>query len=218
MRFLASKAAMGLTAVLLAQGALYYATASRSERASPVAPLQFFPSAIGSWQLYKDAPIEPEVQEVLKADDTLNRVYVEASRGIQAILFIAYFKTQRTGAAPHSPKNCLPGSGYEPVESPGVIPVAVAGRQAPMVVNRYVVARGDDKSVVIYWYQSHSRVIASEYAAKLWLIADAIRYHRSDTALIKVVVPFAGDSDAAVRTATGFVQAVYPMLAVQFPD
>jgi EpsI family protein len=71
---------------------------------------------------------------------------------------------------------------------------------------------------VLYWYQTHGRIIASEYAAKMWLIADAIRYQRSDTALIKVVVPFAGDSGAAVRTATGFVQAVYPMLAVQFPD
>ena len=74
------------------------------------------------------------------------------------------------------------------------------------------------RSVVIYWYQTHNRIIASEYAAKLWLIADAIRYRRSDTALIKVVVPVAGDSEFAVRTATEFVQAAYPMLAVQFPD
>ena len=218
MRFLASKAAIGLTAVLLAQGALYYATAARSERVSPVAPLQFFPAAIGPWPLYQDAPIEKEIQDVLKADDTLNRVYADPSRGAQAILFIAYFKTQRAGASPHSPKNCLPGSGFEPVETPGVIPIAVAGRQTPIVVNRYVVARGDARSVVLYWYQSHNRIIASEYAAKLWLIADAIRYHRSDTALIKVVVPFAGDSELAMRTATEFVQAVYPTLAVQFPD
>jgi EpsI family protein len=218
MRFLTSKAAIGLTVVLLAQGTLYYATASRSERVSPIAPLRFFPASIGPWRLYQDAPVDPEVQDVLKADDTLNRVYVDPSRGARALLFIAYFKTQRTGAAPHSPKNCLPGAGWEPVETPGVIPIAVAGRPNPMVVNRYVVARGDDRSVVIYWYQTHGRIIASEYAAKLWLIADAIRYRRSDTALIKVVVPAADDSEFAVRTATGFVQAAYPALAVQFPD
>jgi EpsI family protein len=87
-----------------------------------------------------------------------------------------------------------------------------------MVVNRYVVARGDAQSVVLYWYQSHGRIIASEYAAKLWLIADAIRYRRSDTALIKVVVPAGGSTDFAARAATGFAQAVYPLLAVQFPD
>jgi EpsI family protein len=218
MRFLASKAAIGLTVVLLAQGTLYYATASRSERVSPVAPLQFFPEAIGPWRMYQDAPIEREVQDVLKADDTLNRVYVDPSSGAKALLFIAYFKTQRASAAPHSPKNCLPGAGWEPVETPGAIPIAVAGRPNPMVVNRYVVAKGDQRSVVIYWYQTHGRIIASEYSAKLWLIADAIHYRRSDTALIKVVVPAAGDSESAVRTATEFVQAAYPVLAVQFPD
>jgi EpsI family protein len=219
MGFLTSKPAIGLTAVLLVQGALYYATAARSERTAPVAALQFFSNAIGPWQLYRDAPIDPEVQDVLKADDTLNRVYEEPSSGAMAILFIAYFKTQRTGASPHSPKNCLPGAGWEPVETPGIIPIQVAGRPAPIVVNRYVVARGDAKSVVLYWYQSHGRIIASEYSAKLWLIADAIRYHRSDTALIKVVVPFASDSDsAAAPTAIRFVQAVYPLLAVEFPD
>jgi EpsI family protein len=218
MGFLTSKAAIGLTAVLLAQGAVYYATAARTERVSSVASLQFFPAAIGPWHLVLDMPVEREVQDVLKADDTLNRVYADPSSGAKAILFIAYFKTQRTGAEPHSPKNCLPGTGWEPVETPGVIPIPVAGRPAPIVVNRYVVARGDAQSVVLYWYQSHGRIIASEYAAKLWLIADAIHYRRSDTALIKVVVPVGGSSDFAARTATGFVQAVYPLLAVQFPD
>jgi len=218
MGILTSKAAIGLTAALLAQGAVYWGITSRAERVSPVASLQFFPAAIGPWRLYQDVPIDQETQDILKADDTLNRVYADVSSGAKAILFIAYFKTQRTGAAPHSPKNCLPGAGWEPVETPGAIPITVAGRPAPIVVNRYVVARGDAKSVVLYWYQSHGRIIAGEYAAKLWLIADAIRYHRSDTALIKVVVPAAGDSDFAVRTATGFVQAVYPTLAVQFPD
>jgi EpsI family protein len=104
------------------------------------------------------------------------------------------------------------------VETPGFISIAVAGRQDPIVVNRYVVARGEAKSVVLYWYQSHNRIIASEYTAKLWLIADAVRYRRSDSALIKVVVPVTGNAESAVRTATGFVQAVYPMLAIQFPN
>ncbi len=213
-----SKAAIGLTAALLVQGAVYYATAARSERVAPVAPLQSFPAAIGPWQLYQETPVPQAEQEVLNADDTLYRVYAEPSRGANAVLFIAYFKTQRTGASPHSPKHCLPGAGWEPVETPGFIRIPVAGRQAPLVVNRYVVAKGDAKSVVLYWYQSHGRVIASEYSAKFWLVADAIRYRRSDTALVRVEVRFAGDSDSALRTATAFVQAIYPELAVQFPD
>ena len=88
----------------------------------------------------------------------------------------------------------------------------------PIRVNRYVVARGEEKSVVLYWYQSHNRVIAGEFAAKFWLVADSIRYHRSDTALVRVVVPVrAGDIDSAVNNGIAFVQAIFPDLQKQLP-
>ena len=106
-----------LTVVLLLEATAFYAIASRPERAPPVSPLTLFPSAFSGWAMARDVPTEKEVQEVLKADDTLNRVYVDSSRTDYAYLFIAYFKTQRYGQAPHSPKNCLPGSGWEPVET-----------------------------------------------------------------------------------------------------
>ena len=218
MRFLKGKPAIALTAVLLAQGTLYYATASRSELASPVAPLQNFPAAFGSWRLYQDVPVEKEVEDVLKADDTLNRVYVDSSRGAQAILFIAYFKTQRTGAEPHSPKNCLPGTGWEPVET-GRQTIDAPGWNTPISINRYVAEHGDDKSVVLYWYQTHNRIIASEYWAKFWLVVDSIRYRRSDTSLVKVVVPVR-DNNIGAATAMGvqFIQALFPSLLGQLPS
>jgi EpsI family protein len=132
-------------------------------------------------------------------------------------LFIAYFKTQRYGQSPHSPKNCLPGSGWEPIED-SKMPLAVPGESSPITINKYVVAHGDDKSVTLYWYQSHGRVIASEFSAKFWLVADAIRYHRSDTALVKVIVPIRGnDIDAATQLGTGFIQSLFPPLLKQLP-
>ena len=70
----------------------------------------------------------------------------------------------------------------------------------------------------MYWYQSHGRVIAGEFTAKFWLIADSIRYHRSDTSLVKIVVPVHdGYADAATRTAVEFVKAVFSPLAQQLP-
>ena len=171
----------------------------------------------------QDVPVEKDVADVLKASDIMNRVYVNGT-GQPVLFFIAYFKTQRTGATPHSPKNCLPGSGWEPVESPGTQRIEVPGRAAPLIVNRYVVA-GPDQSemkqrqdVVLYWYQSHNRVIADEYAAKFWLVADALRYRRSDTALLKVVVPVADSGTAAASAAAvSFVQAAYPAVLRQLP-
>jgi EpsI family protein len=165
----------------------------------------------------RDLPIEKEVQEVLKADDTLNRVYANSSGTGYAFLFIAYFKTQRYGQAPHSPKNCLPGSGWEPVET-GRQTLDVPGWSAPIVTNRYVVEHGDEKSVVLYWYQTHNRIIASEYWAKFWLVVDSVRYRRSDTSLVKIVVPVRDNNiGAATDAGVQFIQALFPNLLRQLP-
>jgi EpsI family protein len=218
MRLPGSKAAVVLTMALAAQGAAYYAIAARPELTPAVAPLDRFPVRLAEWFLARNVPVEKEVADVLRASDTLNRIYANpAGRGI--IFFIAYFQTQRTGATPHSPKNCLPGSGWEPVESPGGQRIQVAGRAEPLEVNRYVVAKGNDRDVVLYWYQSHNRVIASEFGAKFWLIADAVRYRRSDTALVKIVAPAPdGDVAAAANAAVAFAQAAYPAILQQLPQ
>ena len=125
---------------------------------------------------------------MLKADDTLNRVYVSPDAKTTASLMIAFFRTQRYGQSPHSPKNCLPGSGWQPIEDQKLA-IDIPGRDAPIVINKYVISHGDEQAVVLYWYQSHNRVIAGEFAAKFWLVADAIRYSRSDTALVRVNRP-----------------------------
>ncbi len=210
--------AAALSALLVLQGGVYYAVAMRPEQVPVVAPLSVFPTDLNGWRMYKDVPIEQEVLDVLKADDTLNRIYVSPDGGTPAFLFIGFFKSQRYGQAPHSPKNCLPGSGWEPVESEPMT-IAVPGRAEPILVNRYLVARGEEQSVVLYWYQSHNRIIASEYSAKFWLIADSIRYHRSDSSLVKVVVPVNnGDSAGATKSAVDFVKAIFPTVARQLPS
>jgi EpsI family protein len=161
--------------------------------------------------------VEKEVQDVLRADDTMTRVYRQESTGLPASLFVAYFRTQRTGQAPHSPKNCLPGAGWLPSASE-VVPISVPGVPEPIRVNRYIVSRGEDKSVVLYWYQTPRRVIASEYEAKFYLVVDSIRYHRSDTALVRVVSPvLRGDEQAASSVAVDFVQSFFVPLRQYHP-
>ncbi len=217
MNFLRTKYAGVLTALLILQGIVFYTVALRAENTPATAPLSYFPTDAAGWQMYKDVKIEQETLDVLKADDTLNRVYINPARNASTYLFIAFFKTQRYGQAPHSPKNCLPGNGFEPIES-GLISVDVPGRSEPVRVNRYVTARGDERSVTLYWYQSHDRIIAGEFSARFWLIADSIRFHRSDTSLVKIVVPVRdGDADTATRTAVDFMKAIFPPLVRQLP-
>jgi EpsI family protein len=216
MNWLRNKYAGILTLVLLLQATLFY-TASRGEKAPSGRPLDLFPAQLANWREVRNFPVEQEIRDQLKADDMLNRAYSAQGSEAAAGLFVAYFKTQRTGQSPHSPKNCLPGSGWEP-EATGYLDVTVAGKAEPIRINRFVVSHGDEKSVVLYWYQSERRVIASEFSAKFWLVMDSIRYHRSDTALVRVTVPVANnDQEAATRTGVEFVRTVFPVLKSYLP-
>lgn len=216
MKFLSNKYSRVLTLILLLQAGAYYAIAFRGERAPAASPLSSFPASIGPWRMTLDAPIEKEVQDVLNADDTLNRRYSSAGN-TDAYLFIAFFKTQRYGQSPHSPKNCLPGAGYTPIED-SKVSIAVPEWPGPIVVNKYVTERGNDKSVTLYWYQSHNRVIAGEYSARFWLVLDAIRYRRSDTSIVKIVVPVANSRiDLATQTGVEFIQTIFPQILQQLP-
>jgi EpsI family protein len=171
----------------------------------------------GPWRMSEELEMDKDSLEVLKADDILSRAYVDDKNQEMATLFVAYFSTQRTGKAPHSPKNCLPGSGWVPSQS-SVVTIPVPGQEQPIAVNEYVIARGDNESVVLYWYQSHDRVIASEYAAKVYTVTDSLRYNRSDTALVRVVVAVNnGDREKAIQTAKTFVQAFYQPLKEYLP-
>jgi EpsI family protein len=216
MNWIRSKYVAWLTLALLVQSALFYA-AARGEKVPAGRPLDLFPAQLGGWSEVQNYPVEQEIRDQLKADDLLNRLYADPQSRAGVSLFVAYFKTQRTGQSPHSPKNCLPGAGWEP-EASGLLDVAVAGQPQPVRINRFVVSHGGDKSVVLYWYQSQRRVVASEFSAKFWAVMDSIRYHRSDTALVRLTIPVANnDPDTATRIGVAFVQTAFPALKAYLP-
>ncbi len=217
MGFLRNRHALVLSLALVAQALVFY-TFSRAEDVPAPRPLTEAPAQFGNWTVASEGVIEQEVRDVLRADDLVSRVYAQSGSGRVASLFVAYFKSQRTGQAPHSPKNCLPGSGWVPSTSEAMR-IPIAGRAAPIQVNRYIVSKGDDKSVVIYWYQTRDRVIASEFEAKFYLVVDSIRYHRSDTALVRVVTPVRNNDEAgATKAAVEFVQSFFTPLRQFLPS
>jgi EpsI family protein len=212
-----SKSVSILSVVLLAQASVFYGF-SRNETIPVRRPLSEFSLAGTDWKVLQDVQMDQESLDVLKADDILSRLYQNTGNGQVANLFVAYFETQRTGKAPHSPKNCLPGAGWVQERS-GTVDVAIPGEPASVRLNRYVVSRGQNQSAVLYWYQARNRTIASEYAAKFFTVADAIRYNRSDTALVRVVVAVDGrGADQAVETAVGFVKSFFEPLKHYLPS
>jgi EpsI family protein len=127
--------------------------------------------------------------------------------------------SQREGDTMHSPMNCLPGSGWQPVQS-GHITVLTEG--GPREINRYIVEKSGEELLVLYWYQSHGRVVASEYWGKIYMVLDAVRLNRTDAALVRVVVPISHLDPAGEKTAetlgTGFVRAMFPLLDRHVPS
>ena len=90
---------------------------------------------------------------------------------------------------------------------------------APITVNRYLIAYGSQRQLVLYWYQSRDRAVANEYKAKFWVMADAIRLNRTDTALVRVIVPIVDRDEAqAQATATDFVKSFYSTLLEYLPS
>jgi EpsI family protein len=195
-----------MSALLVVQGAAFYGLTRRAEAIPPSKPLSDFPTVIGDWRMVREGVIEQDERDVLRADDYLTRQYV-ASHGQQASLFVAYFQSQRAGQTPHSPKNCLPGSGWT-WSVADTISVDIAGRAQPIEINRYIVSKNDDRAVVLYWYQSgeraggraRDRVVASEYQAAIFTAWDALRYNRTDTELVRVVAPITQNGVEFIQT------------------
>ncbi len=216
LKFLNSTPARVVTVLLVAQAALLYSSI-RPEAVPAGRPLSQFPREVGSWQAIQDGIIDAETQAVLQADDTMVRLYGDPATRRSADLYIAAFRSQRNGKAPHSPKNCLPGNGWTQLEQSEI--TIDAGAPKPIEANRYVVMHGDNRSLVLYWYQSRDRTVANEFKAKFWVIADAIRYNRTDTALIRVIVPIVNrDTNQAEQTAVDFVKTMYPSIRSFLPS
>jgi EpsI family protein len=213
---------------LAGQGVLVYWSAG-SERPPQPPALAQFPARFAAWTELRADPLDRDVVNTLNADQLLSRTYIETagvnrssrdSAPLAAGFLVAWFRSQRGGASqPHSPKVCLPASGWTPASS-GEMTISTG--RGPITVNRYVVANRGERAVVLYWYQSARRATAGEWASKFWLVADAVRDQRSDMALVRIVVEepvqaMAGGDEQATRTAADFARAAYPLLRDWLP-
>ena len=83
-------------------------------------------------------------------------------------------------------------------------------------MNRVIVQSGADRQFVLYWYQSHGRIVASEYWSKRPDRGCGPPESYQDGSLVRVMVPIAGDGADAERRAealaTGFVADLLPQL------
>jgi EpsI family protein len=213
-----SQWAMTLVPAFLVGQAVLVHIAAGTEHPPAAPDLSAFPSHFAGWTELGEDRIDPDVANTLRADRLLSRTY--QGDALPVGLLVAWFQSQRAGSSqPHSPKVCLPASGWEP-QSAGEMTIGTAA--GPISVNRYVVANRDQRAVVLYWYQTSRGAVAGEWASKFWVVAGALRDRRSDTALVRLVVNSSPEDRArqdqlATLAAANFASSAYPLLQASLP-
>jgi EpsI family protein len=197
---------------------------SQAEPLIPRKSFAEFPLTISDRWQGKELGIEQTVLDVLKLNDYMMRVYIpqelikdrENRKGLAPVyLYVGYYQSQRTGATYHSPKNCLPGAGWQFMDSEQV-PVMVPGGGAP-IINKVMIQKGLDKQVILYWYQDRGRIIASEYSAKGFLIWDSMTKKRTDGSLVRISVPVRTSDEQAFAEGFEFMRDIFPLLGQYLP-
>lgn len=204
--------ALGIaTAILLVQTAFYY-SGSAKETIPAVAPWNQFPGEVQNWKSEADMVLDQTVLSALQPDDYLARTYLSSSDSHPVSLFVGYFNSRRDGRAPHSPQWCLPGAGWKSL-SVKIISIPIPHTPELLPANEYLIEKGISKELVLYWYHQGTRTVANELVAQFYSLPDLIFHSRTDTALVRIIVPVLdNDIDGAKATGVRFAQAVYPLI------
>jgi EpsI family protein len=198
---------------MLAVAGVYSSRAGSVEAAVPREALASLPLALGDWHGREATPLADDVLAQLGVDDYVSRQYAKA--GTPPVgLYVGYYASQRQGDTIHSPQNCLPGAGWRPIET-AVTELRARDRTVP--VNQFVIQKGLDRQVVLYWYQGRGRVTANEYANKAFLMLDAARLHRTNGGLVRLISPVASTTAAAKSQLASFAAVLFGHLDGYLP-
>jgi exosortase D (VPLPA-CTERM-specific) len=189
-----------------------------------------FPLQIGAWRGQRQA-LQGVYLDTLKVDDYLLADFVRArtdggagaavfAAAAPVNLYVAYYASQRTGEAAHSPRSCLPGAGWRILALAQREVIGVRSNGAPLRVNRVIVEHGPDRQLVYYWFQERGRDITNEYLVKWYLLRDALLRNRTDGALVRLITPLPENEPQAAADArlAGFAASALPALQRYLPD
>lgn len=198
--------------LLLGGAAAAERAASGVEASVPREPLESLPFVLGEWRGRAAPPLAKDVVTLLGVDEHVYRTYAHGSDVVG--LYAGYYNSQRRGDTIHSPQNCLPGAGWQPV-STGTRQIESAA--GVVTVNEYVIQKGAQQQLVLYWYQGRGRIVANEYRNKALLMWDAARLHRTNGGLVRIIAPASTSIGAARDAAAAFAAALLPRLERTMP-
>jgi EpsI family protein len=209
-------ARVAVVILLLGGTALFLRALDRKQSVVPRTALASFPLELKSWA-GTDIPIPPETRRSLGAGEFLQRMYKDQLNGGAYVdLYVAYVPDQHA-LFRHLPQVCLEGAGWSPVESDTT--TLAFPDDAPFPANRYVIAKGDDRQLVMFWYSVRGRRVASQDWMNVYLALDSLRLSRTDNALIRMnteLQPGEKPEDAE-RRLLSFAGLVNPLLKNYIP-
>jgi EpsI family protein len=209
-----SRVLLVIALLLAAAGINYYLSAP--DVSFPRKNLDEFPTRLGDWEMVAEHKIGPGSMQVLQVDDYLMRTY-SSPKGDMIGIYIGYFKSQREGKNIHSPRQCLPGAGWVPVNTTVYALSLEDPGHTKVPVNRFVMGKGLEQQLYLFWYHGRGRIYASEYWNKLYLIWDSLTKKRTDGALIRLNNPIRKDSDEALKAQMEFAKLMLPLLDGYIP-
>jgi EpsI family protein len=203
---------------LLAIGCiLNFAVAPNRSRSMPLAaPIESISREFGGFT-GADLTVSEDERRVAGMSAYVLRTFGPDSAPPAFTIYVGYYPEQTQGRTIHSPRNCLPGAGWEPVVS-GSLTIATAF--GGVTVNRYELVRGGARVLVYYWYQGRGRVANNEYRVKYELLRDAALHGRTEEALVRVVVPVTGsvaEADSVARRVAVPLVAEVARILPSFP-
>lgn len=205
-------------AVVLVVGAVLATAGVKAQRALPLrAPLAEEVPRTLEGMPSQDLQLSEGETKAVAVTSYLVRVYQpgQGARDPGITLYVGYYDRQTQGRTIHSPKNCLPGSGWEPLESRAETVETAAGA---VTVNRYLLQHGQEQALVLYWYQGRGRVAWNEYGVKWDLLRDAALKRRSDEALVRIVIPVTSTEADAAALAARMARAIIPGVSAALPS
>ena len=204
-------------AVILASGLALLGLTHEQVRPKPVKPIATILDTVAGYT-HSQIDVDTTSQRVAGMDEYVNRVYERDTTPVFS-LYVGYYTYQTQGKSIHSPRNCLPGAGWEPVEST-TLPIASAQGVGDRKMNKYVLANRGSYAAVYYWYQGRGRIESNEYTVKYNLMRDAALYGRTEEALVRLVIPLSTRQDrtpkhvkAEIARADSIATSLAPRLA-----
>jgi len=189
--------------------------ASQSERIAPNKPFNEFPLEIGQWKGVK-GQLDQKVYNILGVEDYILANYTKTSKE-SVNLYVGFYQSQKEGDIIHSPKNCLPGTGWNITET-SIETVNLDNTGKSIKVIKLLLQKGVEKQIVFYWFQSRGRIISSEYMQKIWLVIDSVTKHRTDGSFVRLISPVIIDEQTTTARLKEFANKVYPILSEYIPS